>query len=94
MARYIEMEGDRWVATVDRQTAHPGMHALVFNCVSDSQRPYRVVEIPAEESDQRTTPEFSERELRELFGNTQTMDFSYDHSAEPGRHGDGRWHLD
>jgi len=91
MERYIDVEGDRWIATVDRQAAHPGMHALVFHCVSDAQRPYRVIEIPAEREGGSEKPGFSERDLRELFSNAQIMDYSRDESAEPGRHGDGHW---
>ena len=94
MAHYFNMDGDRWVATVDRQAAHPGMHALVFTCVSDPQRPYRVIEIPADDREGPAPPDFSERELRDLFGSSQTMDYSYDESAEPGRHGDGHWRVD
>lgn len=94
MERPIEMEGDRWIAKLDRQAAHPGMHALVFHCISDGQRPYRVIEIPAEDADGAGDPQFSERELKELFSNAHIMDYSRDQSAEPERRGYGRQRLE
>lgn len=87
MERPIEMDGDRWIATVDRRSAHPGMHAVVFHCVSDGQRPYRVIEVPADESREGSDTGFNERELKEMFSNAHTMDYSRDEAAEPGRHG-------
>ena len=94
MAKYIDIEGDRWVVTLDRRAAHPGMEALVFNCISDAQRPYRVIEVPASREDEKSGGDFSERELRDLFGNSQTMDYTWDEAAAPGRHGGGRQHLE
>jgi hypothetical protein len=91
MKRTYEIDGSEWAVTVDRQAAHPGMHAIVFHCVSDGQRPYRVLEVPA---DSGTDPDrLSERELRELFGNAHTLDFSLDEAAEPRTHGQGDRHY-
>ena len=92
MPRVFETDGDRWIATVDRQAAHPGMHAVVFHCVSDGQRPYRVLEVPAERSFDPDRKDLSDGELRELFSNAHTMDYSYDESAEPREHGYGDRH--
>lgn len=83
MPKSFEADGDRWIATVDRQAAHPGMNAIVFHCVSDAQRPYRVVEVPA------AADPLSERALREHFSNAHIMDYSYDEAAEPRYHGYG-----
>jgi hypothetical protein len=94
MGRQIDIDGDRWITSLDRRSAHPGMHALVFHCVSDAQRPYRVIELPAEEAGEEGGPEFSDRELRELFSNAHTMDYSRDESAEPDRRGYGRHRIE
>jgi hypothetical protein len=93
MPRTFEMDGDRWITTVDRQAAHPGMHAVVFHCVTDGQRPYRVLEVPAERNFDPDGKDLTEGELRELFSNAHTMDYSHDEAAEPLEHGYGDRHL-
>jgi len=93
MKRTLEIDGSKWVVTVDRQATHPGTQAIVFHCVSDGQRPYRVVEVPAGTGPDPEREEVSDRDLRELFGNSHTMDYSYDEDAQPRAHGYGDRHY-
>lgn len=90
MARYIDLDGDRWVVSRDRRAAHPGRDALVFNCISDIQRPHRVIELPADPAGEGSSVDYSDGELRDLFERAHTMDYTWDESAEPDRHGNGR----
>jgi hypothetical protein len=76
-------DGDRWVVGIDDQATHPGMRALVFHCISNTQRPYRVLEIPVGGAD----PDLSERSLARYFEAAHTLDYTTDDSSEPHRHG-------
>lgn len=77
-------DGDRWLVAIDDQATHPGMRALVFHCISNTQRPYRVLEIPAGGDD----PDFSESTLARCFEQAHTLDYTTDASSEPHRHGE------
>jgi len=49
VAKTIKVDGDRWTPRLSEQPPREGVNAVVFFCVSThQQRPYRVVEVPAE----------------------------------------------
>ena len=62
------------------------MNALVFHCVSNPQRPYRVAEIDAEDATHEPR-ELEDERLRALFGGSQVMDYTHDRDAIPDERG-------
>ncbi|MBR9988539.1 MAG: hypothetical protein KFH98_02230 [Gemmatimonadetes bacterium] len=89
MRDLFEANGDTWRVT--RSDYDPGraVHTVVFNCVSNSQRPYRVVQVPDPMPGGGSVDALDDRELTELFSRTQTMDYSHDRAANPQSHGYG-----
>jgi hypothetical protein len=86
MRERFDADGERWSVTVDRGEEAPGVNALVFHCLSNPQRPYRVARIThAEAADDRQA--FDERRLHELFADSQVMDYVRNRDAIPGREG-------
>lgn len=83
----LRIDGDTWRVTTAPDDGR-AVRTVVFHCVSNSQRPYRVVEVPADVHAGRSS-ELSEGELGELFARSQTMDFSHDAAAHPESHGYG-----
>jgi hypothetical protein len=76
MAKRIKADNDTWQATLEASPAGPERH-LVFFCVSNDQRPWRVVrlnedEIPPSEG----LDALSTDELRALFGRSESMNVS------------------
>ena len=74
MAKRIKADNDTWQATLD---ASGGERHLVFFCVSNGQRPWRVVrldedDIPPSES----LDALSSHELRALFERSESMNVS------------------
>ncbi|HEX2168643.1 MAG TPA: hypothetical protein VHG09_15510 [Longimicrobiales bacterium] len=89
MRELFHADGDTWRVSSDAHDSDREVHTVVFHCVSNSQRPYRVVEIPDPVLQDRDVESLKEAELTELFGRSQTMDFSHDEAAEPQSHGYG-----
>ena len=81
--RSFKADGERWVVGIDDRAVHPGMRALVFHCVSNSGRPFRVLEVPITGSE----PDLPDDKLREYFAAAHSMGYTTDRSAEGGRHG-------
>lgn len=84
MPERFEGDGDVWEVALDRFDPNAGTRAVVFHCVSDSQRPYRVVEVPTRmlaRADGVST--LSDRDLHTLFDRSQTMNYTMDAAAEP-----------
>ena len=82
MRERFDADGDRWQVNLDLAEEAPGVNALVFHCLSNPQRPYRVVRIT--ESDATHDPaELDEGRLRELFAHSQVMDYVRDRDALP-----------
>ena len=76
MAKRIKADNDTWQATLEASAAG-GQRHLVFFCVSNGQRPWRVVrlddgEIPSSES----LDALSSDELRALFARSESMNVS------------------
>ena len=90
--RELKAQGDTWHVAVDIHAPHPGVRAVVFHCISNPQRPYRVAEVPDSllpSSD--SLGQLSEDEIERLFERSDPMDFSHDpraasdHVGEPPR---------
>jgi len=85
MREEFRADGETWRVTVDEDDTARGVRTVVFHCMSNSNRPYRVVESSGLEG--RDVERLSQDELGELFDRSQTMDYSRDPAAEPERHG-------
>lgn len=84
MRERFDADGESWSVTVDRSEEAPGVNALVFHCVSNPQRPYRVARISEEEAS-HDPDALGERRLHELFSDSQVMDYVRNRDAIPGR---------
>ena len=42
----LKADGDTWSARIGEKPSGPQLQAVVFFCVTNGQRPYRVVEVP------------------------------------------------
>jgi hypothetical protein len=89
MRDMLHADGDTWLVTADQHDARRAVRTLVFHCVSNSQRPYRVLEVPAEVLPERQVDALSSAELAELFDRSHVMDYSHDVGASPESHGYG-----
>jgi hypothetical protein len=85
--RKVSGDGDTWLVTSDGYDERRGVRTVVFHCLSNSQRPYRVVEIPEPLLGNRTVDDIGDSELGDLFKRSQVLDFSHDRSAMPASHG-------
>ena len=89
MREAIHADGDTWRVTDTDHDHRRAVHTLVFHCLSDIQRPYRVLEVPGSQLGARAVDSLSEDELRGLFERAHTMDYSHDAAANPESHGYG-----
>ena len=89
MRDLFQADGDTWRVSSDAHDSQRAVHTLVFHCVSNSQRPYRVIEVPDPILEGRDVDTMGEAELTVLFGRSQTMDYSHDAAADPDSHGYG-----
>lgn len=81
----IRADGDEWQVGTDDPAAGSEVLTYVFHCLSNPQRPYRVVQVPRPVVGRGAEA----AELVALFARTQTMDFSHDRAASPESHGYG-----
>lgn len=89
MSGTFRADGDTWRVTSEGHDPQHAVQTVVFHCVSNSQRPYRVVQVPEALLGNRHVDSLGESELSELFGRTHTMDFSHDAASNPASHGFG-----
>ena len=89
MAEPFRADGDTWRVTSDERHPERAVRTIVFHCLSNSQRPYRVIEVAESVLGERTVEELGAAELNALFDRTHTMDFSHDRAAHPESHGYG-----
>jgi hypothetical protein len=82
MKEGFHADGETWLVRTEESDPRRDVVTIVFHCVSNDQRPYRVVEVPAPLLEGRTAETSSDEELTELFGRTHTMDYSHDPGAE------------
>ncbi len=84
MPRTIEADGETWAVRLDRLDPHPGVHAVVFNCISHPQRAYHVVEVSADElGGPERLEELPRERLSELFAESDPLDFTHDPGSDP-----------
>jgi hypothetical protein len=89
MPHRIKADGDTWRVTNYEDDRRRAVRTVVFHCLSDSQRPYRVVEVADDVLGGRELDGLSGDELTRLFDRSHTMDYSHDASAHPIDHGYG-----
>jgi hypothetical protein len=85
----IDADGDSWRVTNFEDDRRRAVRTIVFHCLSNSQRPYRVVEVPDEVLGDGGLDRLSKTQFAELFSRSHTMDFSHDASASPLSRGYG-----
>ncbi|HUF50059.1 MAG TPA: hypothetical protein VMN60_04465 [Longimicrobiales bacterium] len=83
----IRADGERWLVRVEQSDERRDVRTYVFHCVSNSSRPYRVVQVPEAVVSERGVDAMGERELTDLFSRSHTMDYSHDVDAHPEAHG-------
>lgn len=82
----FEAEGERWRVTAE-DDGEQGVRTFVFHCLSNSSRPYRVVQVPGNVVSTASVDDLKEAELSELFSRSHTMDYVHDADAHPQGHG-------
>jgi hypothetical protein len=87
--RKLSADGDTWRVTSSGDDPRRDVRTLVFHCLSNTQRPYRVVEVPGGVLGDRPVNDMQDGELSGLFDRSHTMDFSHDRSASALHHGYG-----
>lgn len=76
MAKRIKADNDSWQATLESSETD-GQRHLVFFCVSNGQRPWRVVRLDRDEiPSPDALDELSADELRALFARSESMNVS------------------
>lgn len=83
MPDLFRADGDQWRVTADQLDRRRAVRTIVFHCVSNTQRPYRVIEVPDEVFGDRDVGSLSKEELGDLFARTHVMDYSHDRAATP-----------
>lgn len=76
MANTIKADNDTWRATLDTSSPDYG-RMVVFFCVSNGQRPWRVVQVDEDEvPTAEALASLSSRDLRALFERSESMNVS------------------
>jgi hypothetical protein len=89
MPHQIEADGHTWRVTNFEQDRRREVRTIVFHCLSNSQRPYRVVEVPDDIMGDREIGGLSADELTRMFEQSQPMDYSHDAAMRPASRGHG-----
>lgn len=72
----IKAAGDTWSARIGEKARDPAQQTVVFFCVTNGQRPYRVVEVPKARLEGADALEaLSTEDLRALFDASTSMNF-------------------
>lgn len=85
--RRIKADGDTWSVRLAERPDAEGVQTVLFFCVTTSQRPYRVAQVPRERlPDADALAALSDRELEELYAASGSMDYprSYERYAPAG----------
>jgi hypothetical protein len=93
MPHQIEADGHTWRVTNFEQDRRREVRTIVFHCLSNSQRPYRVVEVPDDIMGDREIGGLSAEELARMFDQSQTMDYSHDAAMRSARVDEGKSHA-
>jgi hypothetical protein len=78
----IEADGDTWRVTNYEDDRRRAVRTVVFHCVSNPQRPYRVIEVADEVFDAGDIGEVPADQLESMFARSHTMDYSHDSGAD------------
>lgn len=79
----FDADGDRWEVGYEVHEGRPELDAVVFHCMSNPQRPYRVAPLPADLRRRTADDEPPKERWRQLFERAQVMDFVRDAEADP-----------
>ncbi len=83
MRRKMKADGDTWSVRLGERSG-PEEQTLLFFCLTTSQRPYRVLQIPRERLPGEAALEaLSADELKELFAASGSMDFPRNYHGYP-----------
>jgi hypothetical protein len=82
MARSFELDGDRWELSMEAATAPRDRPAIVFHCVSNPQRPYRVIELAGGEPASEVA---DEETVAQWFSQSHAMDYTHDPEGRLGQ---------
>lgn len=78
--RELKADGDKWSVRLGERPASEDVQTLLFFCVTTSQRPYRVLEVPrGRVPDAAALAALSDGELMEHFTASRSMDFPRDY---------------
>ena len=74
--RKFKADGDTWSVRLGERSRREGYRSLLFFCTTTNQRPYRVVEVPAEEfSDPEILGQLDNAALLELFHASRSLGY-------------------
>lgn len=74
MPRTLKADNDTWIARLGEDSPGPGDRCVLFFCETTDQRPYRVATVEeGRVGDDRELEGLSQRELEELFQESQSM---------------------
>jgi hypothetical protein len=72
----IKTAGDTWSAQIGEESGDPQLQTIVFFCVTNGQRPYRVVEVPRTRiGGPEALEALSAADLQALFDESISMNF-------------------
>lgn len=80
--------GESWDVALSEEEAREGVRPIVFRCITNTSRGWRVVEVPAADYSERRVNDLSSDELDSLFERSQPFDFTHDPKAIEGSIGD------
>jgi hypothetical protein len=85
MDRKIKAAGDTWQCRLSAEASEPDVRPLVFFCVTNDQRPYRVVEVSRDRIDgPDALAALSDEDLEALFEAARSMGFPRDYPTYGG----------
>ena len=83
----FQADGERWLVRSDDSDERRDVRTFVFHCVSNSSRPYRVVQVPGSVVSAEAVADLGDAELTDLFTRSHTMDYVHDRDSQPEGHG-------
>lgn len=89
MATHIEADGDTWRVTNYDDDRRRAVRTVVFHCVSNPQRPWRVIEVADDAFGSRDIADLPTDRLESMFERSHAMDYSHDEAANPLNRGYG-----
>lgn len=85
MERKIKAAGDTWRCRLSTEASAPDVQPIVFFCVTNDQRPYRVVEVSRERiAGAEALAELSDADLEALFEDAFSMGYPRDYPSYGG----------